>query len=179
MRATSYHSWSKPENWYAQYFGTYGLSAVQTFGGAFLTALALGQTPQQAFGAATTAVNSSSNDLNVLARNAADQGRYLPGTPEFEAAKQKVINGYIGQPTAELPRGGSKFLDKTNLYHMEGMYNFSNQIKFAEIIVGATFTDGTEVVRSQVAPNPITKIRRSLAHRSVERSCSGSPDCLT
>ncbi|WP_026210466.1 TonB-dependent receptor [Flexithrix dorotheae] len=72
---------------------------------------------------------------NMAAHNAArafaDQGRYEPGTPEFEAAKSRIISTPIP--------AGAQFLDKTNLYHAEGMYNFSNQIDFMEVIVGANF----------------------------------------
>ena len=38
-----------------------------------------------------------------------------------------------------ISEGGAQFLDNTGLYHYEGMYNFSDQINFAEIIVGANY----------------------------------------
>ena len=38
-----------------------------------------------------------------------------------------------------ISEGGAQFLDNTGLYHYEGMYNFSDQIDFAEIIVGANY----------------------------------------
>ncbi len=38
-----------------------------------------------------------------------------------------------------ISEGGAKFLDQTGLYHFEGMYNLSDQIDFAEVIVGANY----------------------------------------
>ena len=38
-----------------------------------------------------------------------------------------------------ISEGGAQFLDRTGLFHYEGMYNFSDQIDFAEIIVGANY----------------------------------------
>jgi len=48
-----------------------------------------------------------------------------------------------------ISQGGAQFLDKTSLTHFEGMYNFSEEIDFAEIVVGASYrrydlvSDGT------------------------------------
>ncbi|MEL6556752.1 MAG: carboxypeptidase-like regulatory domain-containing protein [Bacteroidota bacterium] len=38
-----------------------------------------------------------------------------------------------------ISQGGAQFLDETSLYHAEAMYNLSNQIDFAEIIIGGNF----------------------------------------
>src|ERR1044071_2155463 len=38
-----------------------------------------------------------------------------------------------------ISKGGAKFEDKSDMYHFEGQYNFSEHIKFAEILVGASF----------------------------------------
>ncbi len=48
-----------------------------------------------------------------------------------------------------ISEGGAKFLDRTSLWHYEGMYNLSDRINFAELIVGANYrryaldSDGT------------------------------------
>jgi hypothetical protein len=69
------------------------------------------------------------------ARKFADQGRLMPGTPEFEAAKNNVVNLPIpGNATGV----GAKFVDKTNLYHVEGSYQLK-EIKWADFVVGANF----------------------------------------
>ncbi len=57
---------------------------------------------------------------------------------------QNLANGryqqlYDSLRTVPISRGGAKFLDRTDLFHYEGMYNFSNEIDFAEIIVGANY----------------------------------------
>jgi outer membrane receptor protein involved in Fe transport len=56
------------------------------------------------------------------ARGFADQGRLVPGTPQFENVKNGIINSTISSGT------GARFDDKTNLYHYEGLYNFSNAL---------------------------------------------------
>jgi outer membrane receptor protein involved in Fe transport len=71
---------------------------------------------------------------HAFARNAADVGRYLPGSTQFEAAKEQIKEWKISSGI------GAKFDDKTNLYHYEGMYNFTNVLKDAfELQVGASF----------------------------------------
>jgi outer membrane receptor protein involved in Fe transport len=68
---------------------------------------------------------------HLSAREFADQGRFTPGSDAFNAAKEQITNTAI-------PRG-ARFTDKTNLYHAEAMYNFSKQIDFAEVVVGANY----------------------------------------
>jgi len=57
--------------------------------------------------------------------------RFEPGTPEFKQAFEEVIN----DPNFKT---GGKFIDNTNLKHVEGNYNFKNLIDFAEIQVGGS-----------------------------------------
>jgi len=78
----------------------------------------------------------SDAQAHATARTAADQGRYMPGTPQFESAKNDITNRYIGFGEG---RNGAKFNDKTNLYHYEGMYNFSDHIKVFELLAGASY----------------------------------------
>jgi outer membrane receptor protein involved in Fe transport len=71
---------------------------------------------------------------HITARTAADVGRFLPGSAQFEAAKNTIKNTSI---SAGL---GARFNDKTNLYHYEGMYNFTGALKEAlELQVGASY----------------------------------------
>lgn len=70
----------------------------------------------------------------AAARGAADQGRFDPNSPAFYLAKQSITSRPIG------PQNGAKFSDKTNLYHYEGMYNFSSLLKNAvDLQVGAHY----------------------------------------
>ncbi len=49
---------------------------------------------------------------------------------------QRLYDSLRQVPISE---GGAQFLDQTGLYHFEGMYNLSDQIDFAEVIVGANY----------------------------------------
>ena len=98
--------------WAPTYIGTYA----QAFG----AALALGETPAQAYVSASAA-----------ARTNADKNRYQPGTEAFN-------NSLDSLKKLAIPAGG-KFNDKTNLYVVEGMYNFSDLIKWADISIGACY----------------------------------------
>ncbi|MEM9298781.1 MAG: TonB-dependent receptor [Bacteroidota bacterium] len=73
---------------------------------------------------------------------ASEAARLEIGTDEHNQLFNDLRNTPISQ-------GGAQFLDETFLNHVEGMYNFSNQIDWAEIVVGANFrqynlqSDGT------------------------------------
>jgi len=103
------NEWKNNNTWFGQYTG------------AFAQAKQRGLTDEQA---------------HAAARGAADTGRLMPGTPEFEAAKSKVTSKNIN---ANLD--GAKFNDATKLYHVEGMFNFNKIIdpKTLEIIVGSSY----------------------------------------
>lgn len=71
---------------------------------------------------------------HAAARSVADQGRFEPGSQQFEAAKNRIMNTTISSGL------GAKFDDKSNLWHYEGMYNFTNALKGAvDLQVGASF----------------------------------------
>jgi iron complex outermembrane recepter protein len=67
---------------------------------------------------------------HLTARAAADRGRPEPGTAAYTSLLDEIRNKAITQ-------GGGYFLDKSNLYHAEGVYNFKNQVKFMDLLVGA------------------------------------------
>lgn len=69
---------------------------------------------------------------HAAARAAADAGRYLPGTPAYDSALARAKNTSIKD-------GGAKFADRSSLYHYEGQLNLSDQIKFVETILGASY----------------------------------------
>lgn len=83
---------------------------------------------------------------HAAARAAADEGRYEPGSGEFNQAKESITERYIGFGEG---RNGAKFNDRTNLYHYEGMYDFSELTQVVEVQAGAHFrrfalnSDGT------------------------------------
>lgn len=74
-------------------------------------------------------------DAHALARAYADRTRLQPGTAAFNTAKNAITNAYIGYGAG---RNGAKFNDRTNLYQYEGMYDFTDHIKFLELQVGGS-----------------------------------------
>jgi iron complex outermembrane receptor protein len=98
-------SWRDDTTW----FGTYV--------GGFLGATLGGATEAQA---------------HAVGRAGADQGRLLPGTPEFDAAYETVVNN------PDLTTG-AKFQDESKVYHSDWNYSFTNQIEWADVQVGGSF----------------------------------------
>ncbi len=67
------------------------------------------------------------------ARAVADIGRPAPGSDQFKTLFDNVRK-------VPISKGGGKFVDKTNLYNVEGQYNLSQFTeKFADIIIGANY----------------------------------------
>ncbi|MEQ9437909.1 MAG: TonB-dependent receptor [Cyclobacteriaceae bacterium] len=103
-------------------------ATIPTYVEAFAGARLFGATVDQAHGVA----RSISDDMR---QNLLDSGRYQV---LYDSLRQIPIS-----------QGGAKFLDETSLTHFEGMYNFSEQIDFAEVVVGANYrrynlvSDGT------------------------------------
>jgi len=100
-------AWKPDQTWFQTYIGTYG------------NAVALGTPPIQA---------------HSTARAAADAGRFLPGTSQYNTAFENAKHTTIG-------KGGAKFDDKTDMYHVEGQVNLTEYVKFAETLVGASFRE--------------------------------------
>ncbi|GGW55779.1 TonB-dependent receptor-like protein [Winogradskyella epiphytica] len=98
--------WKDDKTWFGQYTGAY-------FQGTLLGGL----------------TDSQAHDF---ARQTADTGRYLPGTPEFQNSFNKVTK----DPDL---RTGSLFQDNSKIYHADGNYNFADMIDFAEIQVGGSY----------------------------------------
>lgn len=98
-------AWKDDQTWFGEYVGTY-IGA--TLGGA------------------------TDTQAHAAARAQADTGRYLPGTPEFQAAFNRSIN----DPDLTT---GSKFQDNSKIYHADANYNFGDLVDFAEIQVGGSY----------------------------------------
>ena len=74
-------------------------------------------------------------DMNAhtLARSTADVGRPIAGSAEFKEGFDKIRKIPIGA-------GGGLFVDRSDLYMLEGQYNLSEHTgKFAEVLVGANY----------------------------------------
>ncbi|MFV0541314.1 MAG: TonB-dependent receptor [Aestuariibaculum sp.] len=102
-------AWKSDADWFADY--------IATFAGIELSGNPSGLTEEQ---------------KHAAARAVADAERYPEGSPEFQAAFNRSIN----DPDLAT---GSKFQDASKYYHVDGNYNFSHLIDFAEIQVGGSF----------------------------------------
>jgi outer membrane receptor protein involved in Fe transport len=92
------------QSWFQQYTGTYGANRL------------MGANDAQA---------------HTAARSAAESGRFLPGSAQYQAAFNTAVNTSIN-------KGGAKFQDATDLYHLEGQYNF-DKVKVVDLMVGASY----------------------------------------
>ncbi|HEY6955141.1 MAG TPA: TonB-dependent receptor, partial [Flavisolibacter sp.] len=81
--------------------------------------------------AAARAAGASSSQSHASARAAADKGRLLPGSTGYQDAFNQAVRTTIGN-------GGAKFEDRTDMYHFEGQYRFTN-IKAVDWLVGASY----------------------------------------
>lgn len=75
------------------------------------------------------------------ARQAADAGRFTPGTAAFDAqvAKIKARNDWDIYPTSSDPTnttGGARLLQMSRFYQGEATWNLHRYIKFADVLVG-------------------------------------------
>ncbi|WP_405268681.1 TonB-dependent receptor [Cellulophaga sp. Ld12] len=102
-------SWKSDEDWFGDY--------IQTYAGIELSGNPSGLTDDQ---------------KHAAARSVADTGRYLPGTPEFQSAFDRVIK----DPDLAT---GSQFKDASKYYHADANYNFGHLTDFAEIQLGGSF----------------------------------------
>ena len=96
--------WKPDLNWFAEYVG------------AIVNGTLGGMTIDQA---------------HVLARQTADTGRWLPGSPEFNANLAEVIQ----DPDLTT---GARFTDNSKFYHLDYNYNFGHMWDWAEVQVGGS-----------------------------------------
>ncbi|RYF59882.1 MAG: TonB-dependent receptor, partial [Cytophagaceae bacterium] len=76
----------------------------------------------------------SEEEAHAAARAAADQGRLIPGSPEFQSAKEAIQSNTISSGK------GARFNDKTNLYHYEGFYDLTRTLhNTVELQVGSSY----------------------------------------
>ncbi len=82
-----------------------------------------------------TGVQLDDAAAHTAARAAADTGRFMPGTPEFQGAFDRVTaDGSL--------LTGAKFIDNTRMRHVDANYNFSHVTKdFADIQIGGSFRE--------------------------------------
>lgn len=105
----------------SQWFGTYAGAYLQGIGGI----LGAGGSPAD--------VQAASSQLHAGARQYADATVTLqPGTPEFKTAFDRVTS----DPDLLT---GSKFQDKSKIYHADANYNLRDIVDFADVQVGGSW----------------------------------------
>ena len=93
----------------------------------------------------------------AYARQQADAGRVEPGTARFNIVKDSIIkinNWDIKSSTIpDAPEtGGAALIQKSNLYHIEGQLDLTQQVKYFNLLIGADarvyelFPDGNNFV---------------------------------
>lgn len=83
---------------------------------------------------------SGENGGNIgAARAAADAGRFLPGSTQFNQVKDAYTNTFNNQfiPGSTTVKG-LRYKDNTQLWHYEGMYNFTKHVRVVELLAGAS-----------------------------------------
>jgi len=78
------------------------------------------------------ATGADLNSAHLMARSYADTGRPQLGSAEFNTLKNSISQ----TPVTE---GGTLFLDRSKLYNVAAQYNFSDIVKWAEIIAGVNY----------------------------------------
>lgn len=101
-------AWKPSQQWFGEYVGAYAQAA---------------------------GLGADANAAHAAARAFADQGRFEPGSPQFNQALEDVRS----RPIPGNAQGvGARFVDKTNLYHLEGSYTFKD-VKWADFVMGANY----------------------------------------
>jgi outer membrane receptor protein involved in Fe transport len=77
----------------------------------------------------TGSISGYTGNSAAEARRYADRNRLIPGTATFEQAKSDLIS-----KTSKT--GGAKIYEKSSLSNVEGQWDLSNTVKFADVLVG-------------------------------------------
>ncbi|WP_298716654.1 TonB-dependent receptor [Chitinophaga sp.] len=102
------------------------------------------------------------------ARVTADEGRVLPGTPQFEALKNTIIginNWDHAASVSGAPATGGAWLDQhSRVYHLDAQWDLSRHVKFLNLLVGGdgriyevipdgnNFVDFTKPLKDRTTP---------------------------
>lgn len=87
----------------------------------------------------------------AAARAFADQGRFLPGTPEFAAAKDASIHNY--------GLSGAGVFSNSKFYHTDAQYDFTKAIKVFELLAGGSFRKYSMFTNGSLFDDKTNKIK--------------------
>jgi len=110
-------AWKPSEQWYEDYITT------------FSQQLLMGNSEESSHQFARTVADN--RDLNNTVFDPSKPALPIPGTDEFNSYFNPIISTAVSD-------GGAKVIDRSKLYHIEGMYDFSHLIKWFELIAGAS-----------------------------------------
>ena len=111
-------AWKPSEVWYEDYIG------------AFTQRILLGDSEKEAYRFARQVAENRDQYGNV--HNPTENAFPYAGSEEFNAYYNKVIS-------LPVQAGGAKVLDKSKMFHTEGVYNFSRHIPWFELQAGASY----------------------------------------
>ena len=113
-------AWKSSEDWYTDFVNTFVSSAIYP-----------GGSPSNQLSYYLARVNADNRDPDGNIPDPSKPSRPLPGTAEFDA----LWNPIISRPTSE---GGGLVVDKSSMYHFEGLYDFSKHMKKTSLQIGAS-----------------------------------------
>ena len=122
-------AWKPSEDWYADYIEFFVQTAL------------LGGTEVDAHRFARLVADNRTENFGPVF-NPALPAIPIPGSVEFERFKNDIIKVPVND-------GGSRVVDQSKLWHIEGMYNLSDKIKLFELLIGGNYriyvidSDGT------------------------------------
>jgi len=90
-----------------------------------------------AFNTAYDANGGNVQASHDAARAAADNGRFIPGTPAFDSVRNKIIH------TNNWDTVGAQMLLKSKFVHLEGQYDWSRIIPFVQVLTGFNYRNYT------------------------------------
>lgn len=112
-----------------------------------------------AFGGKVTGVAAQNH---TAARAFADQGRFEPGSAEFDREKEK----YIGIAGLQ----GAGVLSQSKLYHVEGLYDFAPFLKVVSVQVGGNLRRFAMETNGTLFDDKVNKVRVNEVGAFVQAS---------
>lgn len=160
-------AWKPSEQWYNDYIQN------------FVTLALLGNSENEAHKFARLVADNRDEFGNQFNPNTS--AIPVPGTPAFDALFKSITESPVNQ-------GGSKVIDKSKLWHTEGMYNFGDKIKFMEWMIGGSYrlysinSEGT--IFGDTPGNPIligqfgafTQLTKRILHEKMKLIASARYD---
>ncbi len=110
-------AWKPSDVWYEEYIG------------AFAQTILTGGSLDAAYNFARTTADNRDANGNIF--DPSKPAFPLPDTEEFNS----LFNGISSRPFNE---GGSMVVDKSSIWHVEGMYNFTHLVRAFELLVGVS-----------------------------------------